>query len=1093
MSRIVSSALTTRAHSRQRSSQPSFVQTSLAVAMFSALTSISFAASALTMDQANKTVTVDEDYTPTVVQDQGSLSSVTNHARLFSNVVLAESEGSSSGASAASQPEASGFTLNLQESVICPAGTSEMACPVGAARIEHNGSPVATTNNNTVTVSGNAELRSEVATHGASLYAGFIDIGDQTNASSVTGTLLADHNRIVIDNLSSQNMEHLVAGYVHANDIGKPGIPSGTVEAKATNNEVVINGGTVNLKHGFIAGGFASVGAKNAVNVSAIAENNTVTINNITEDADKDPVSGLYGAHIAGGSDTGDVSYTGRNNQVVIKGGTFGRFGNGIVGAQFSSDDRLMTVTAENNSVQIDGGSFTDVSNVYGTYIYHALNRTQLVGNQVTVTGGDFTSGRGTVFTGSYVQPYLPTLDITSGPIVATDNKVTVAGGRGKSTSLYGTRVSVKVPTHTLTGNTATLSGGTWSFISQVVGASSVNAMNSVTANNNKVELSGGSVTSPIFGAYAAHISGLQTPTTETQDVVAQNNEVVLKGNVPVSTVAGAYATGADLSKTKLTLTNNKVTISDEAKLDGANVYGALVPTTKLATVLSADIFSGNTLVVDNYTGTSKLAKIANFEKFKFVLPESYEVNKSVALQTVNLSLVSPTNSKQQARVESVSLLGEPRVLKAGDHVNLINADNPITGELANKDQRLVVNQGVTVSTSTLVRQEGNQIYLEVENTPTNGGLGGSRPTTPTTQPETEDTSNTAETPDTGVTSDTPASDNTVATTDNTTPTTEVASNEPVSQVKPVAKTFSEGYLAGALASVRAGDLVAGQAMTEAKLVKERFARWKGFGVASGIHGKYRTGSHIDTKDTSLVAGLLRGVQFDTANLTLGVFFEAGRSRYDTHNDVSEGGHGRGTVDYTGGGALVRLDAHNGLYAEASVRAGNARNEFDSSLVDALGRTSSYKVHSNYFGFHVGAGYEWQLNDKLGGEVYTKYLFTRLDGNDVTTTTGDLLSFDSVTSQRLRVGGRVAYQMTERLSPYVGLGVEREFSAKSKATTFGLPISAPSLTGTSGMAEVGLKLLEPKGQYGWSADVNLRGYFGTRQEIGGNVRVGYKF
>ena len=433
-----------------------------------------------------------------------------------------------------------------------------------------------------------------------------------------------------------------------------------------------------------------------------------------------------------------------------------------------------------------------------------------------------------------------------------------------------------------------------------------------------------------------------------------------------------------------------------------------------------------------------------------------------------------------------MSFLGEPRVLKAGDHVNLIYADT-IKGELANNGQRLIVDQGVTVSTRTLVRQETNQIYLEVENTPTNGGLGGTRPSTPTTQPETENTSTTAETPDTGVTSDTPE------TTENTTPNTEVASNEPVSQVKPVAKTFSEGYLAGALAGVRAGDLVAGQAMTEAKLVKERFARWKGFGVASGIRGKYRTGSHIDTKDTSLVAGLLRGVQFDTANLTLGVFFEAGRSRYDTHNDVSEGGHGRGTVDYTGGGALVRLDAHNGLYAEASIRAGNARNEFDSSLVDALGRTSSYKVHSNYFGFHVGAGYEWQLNDKLGGEVYAKYLFTRLDGDDVTTTTGDLLSFDSVTSQRLRVGGRVAYQMSERLTPYVGLGVEREFSAKSKATAFELPISAPSLTGTSGMAEVGLKLLEPKGQYGWSADVNLRGYFGTRQEIGGNVRVGYKF
>ncbi len=693
---------------------------------------------------------------------------------------------------------------------------------------------------------------------------------------------------------------------------------------------------------------------------------------------------------------------------------------------------------------------------------------------------------------GSYTPSYTTA---STGTIEATGNKVIVQGGTGNSINLYGGRLDSKAISHTLTGNTATLSGGTWTFISQVVGAYSKGAINGVTASNNKVEITGGTVTSPIFTVYGAYITGLETPTNDTQDVVAKNNELVLKSNVRVSTAAAAYATGADLSKTKLMLTDNKVTIGAEADLTQTSLYGALAPTTKLTSALRADIFTGNTLVVDNYTGTGKLNKIANFEKFEFVLPESHVVNDSVALQTVNLSLLSPTNPEQRARIESVSFLGAPRVLKAGDHVNLINADT-ITGRLANENQRLIVDQGVTVSTRTLVRQETNQIYLEVEKASTNGGLGGTRPTTPTTQPSTEDTSNTDETPDTSVTSDTPASDNTVATTEtteNTTPNTEVASNEPVSQVKSVAKTFSEGYLAGALASVRAGDLVAGQAMTEAKLVKERFARWKGFGVASGIRGKYRTGSHIDTKDTSLVAGLLRGVQFDTANLTLGVFFEAGRSRYDTHNDVSEGGHGRGTVDYTGGGALVRLDAHNGLYAEASVRAGNARNEFDSSLVDALGRTSSYKVQSNYFGFHVGAGYEWQLNDKLGGEVYAKYLFTRLDGDDVTTTTGDLLAFDSVTSQRLRVGGRVAYQMSERLTPYVGLGVEREFSAKSKATAFELPISAPSLTGTSGMAEVGLKLLEPKGQYGWSADVNLRGYFGTRQEIGGNVRIGYKF
>lgn len=141
-------------------------------------------------------------------------------------------------------------------------------------------------------------------------------------------------------------------------------------------------------------------------------------------------------------------------------------------------------------------------------------------------------------------------------------------------------------------------------------------------------------------------------------------------------------------------------------------------------------------------------------------------------------------------------------------------------------------------------------------------------------------------------------------------------------------------------------------------------------------------------------------------------------------------------------------------------------------MIDGLGRVSSYKTSSSYFSFHVGAGHEWKINQKLDGEVYAKYLYSQLKGADVTTTTGDKLSFDEVNSQRFRVGGRLAYKATDRLTPYVGLVVEHEMSAKAKATTFGLGIPAPSLKGTSGMAEVGVKLLPSQSEYGWNADVN---------------------
>ena len=1058
MSRIVSSASTTRAHSRQRSSQPSFVQTSLAVAMFSALTAISLSANALTLDHDNKTVTVDEAHTIQAVQEQN-----VTQARLFSNTVLVEN--------AATQAEASGYHLIVNAPLTCPEGTS--FCSIGAARLDYTGLAQTNTSNSTLTLSSTSELRSATGVGKIALYAGSIEFIGQTDATTLASSLISENNRMNLDGLTSLNVGDIVAGRIAVRDTGTAGAQSGTLEAHLTNNKLSLKGVTLKLSGDDIVGADASIIAKNAVNVSITSENNSVLLDHFNDDTSgfsvQPSLSGIDGTSLTASTGTGEISFTALNNSVVIKSGQVGPLSRGISGAYLSNNPRLMEVTSENNSVTVEGGTFTRAFNVYGTYVPQGINRTVVTGNQVTIKGGDFVNTPSISFNGSYVGKSAAT---NSTPIESSNNQVVVSGGQGASVTFFGTRVYGEKAPHILTNNIAKLEGGTWNKVGEVTGAYSHNAGADVTVSQNKAEITGGTVTDSVklLRGVSLYLAG------NAATVVAQKNEVLLTGAVPVKEIEGAFATGFNISQVNVSLINNKVTLSGTPDLENAEVYGGRVNGFRLPA--SMDVFTGNTLVVDNYTGTGKLNTLANFEKYEFVLPATHEVNESVALTTATLALDSPTDSEKHARIESVSFLGEPRVLKAGDHVNLINADT-ITGTLANKDQRLVVDQGVTVSTLTLVRQEENQIYLEVQKAPTNGGLGGSRPTTPTTQPATEDTSTPAETPDTGVTSETP--------------NTEVASNEPVSQVKPVAKTFSEGYLAGALASVSAGDLVAGQAMTEAKLVKERFARWKGFGVASGIRGKYNTGSHIDTKDTSLVAGLLRGVQFDTANLTLGVFFEAGRSRYDTHNDVSEGGHGRGTVDYTGGGALVRLDAHNGLYAEASVRAGNARNEFDSSLVDALGRTSSYKVHSNYFGFHVGAGYEWQLNDKLGGEVYAKYLFTRLDGDDVTTTTGDLLSFDSVTSQRLRVGGRVAYQMSERLTPYVGLGVEREFSAKSKATAFELPISAPSLTGTSGMAEVGLKLLEPKGQYGWSADVNLRGYFGTRQEIGGNVRIGYKF
>lgn len=1018
-----------------------------------------------TADQDTKTYTVN---TPTIVPiTEGPdlfRGKPVKHGRLFANVELAGADGSDVASNpAASMAEVSGYTLNIQEAITCPLAVTEQACPIGAARIEHDGNPNAISNNNKVVLSDSAQIQpAEPTTKQISVFGSYVYLYDKADESAVNAVVKADNNQVIVNNLISHNQQNMVGSSIY---VSTPSAQTGAIDVHSSNNSVLIEQATITkIRNGSITGGSVSANGKKAVSVSVLAENNKVDIHNGSFTYDiwaaggkNQLVAKILGAEVSASTGRdGIASLIANNNRVSIQQGNFNNLLNGIIGASITSSAAQSKTTAQNNAVKIAGGTFTDLSQVTGANVQSGSQGTNIVGNKVDISGGEFIARGDSTPQGGVLNPLSPSFmggfvwGTSTGIVVASQNSVVISGGQSEKIGpIWGAVVQSQSVEHALNENSVKISGGTWGAVSIVDGAASYSAQNKAELNRNTVEISGGQFSKPIDNIFGARAI-LGSPTGDTQELTATGNQVLLSTNVPAKFVAGVYAGGSDLSKTTLKLTDNKVILSSAPVLDNAIVSGAYVPPSLLPGAVSADIFTGNTLVLDNYTGTSKLGSIGNFQYYQFVLPESYVVNESVAVTTTNLSLDSPTDANKHAAIQSVSFAGSPRALNVGDKIFLIDADT-ITGTLANKDKTLVVQQGVTVETDTIVKQEDKKIYLLVDRLK-----------------EPEDTNET----EPSDTNETEPSD--------------------ISRVKPQAKTFSEAYLAGALATVRAGDLVAGQGIEEAKLVKERFAEWKGFGIVSGTKGRYDSGSHLDTRDTSVLVGLVRGVHLDKGDLTLGAFFEAGRSRYDTYNNAEEGGAGSGTVDYSGGGLLARFDAHNGFYAEGSFRAGQARNKFDSSLVDGLGRVTSYKANAGYLGFHVGLGYQWQLNNKLNTEVYAKYLYSRLNGKDVVTTTEDKLSFDAVTSQRVRVGGRLHWKVSERMTPYVGLAVEREMSGKANATAFGLPIAAPSLKGTSGMAEVGLRLL-PTEQSGWAADVNVRGYTGKRKEVGGNLRVSYRF
>ena len=77
-----------------------------------------------------------------------------------------------------------------------------------------------------------------------------------------------------------------------------------------------------------------------------------------------------------------------------------------------------------------------------------------------------------------------------------------------------------------------------------------------------------------------------------------------------------------------------------------------------------------------------------------------------------------------------------------------------------------------------------------------------------------------------------------------------------------------------------------------------------------------------------------------------------------------------------------------------------------------------------------------------------------------------------------------------QIKPYIGLAWEHEYKGDANAKNSGYAIEAPSLEGSSGLAEIGVNIGKEKGL---SADLGVAGYTGKRQGVSGNIMVKYEF
>jgi len=261
----------------------------------------------------------------------------------------------------------------------------------------------------------------------------------------------------------------------------------------------------------------------------------------------------------------------------------------------------------------------------------------------------------------------------------------------------------------------------------------------------------------------------------------------------------------------------------------------------------------------------------------------------------------------------------------------------------------------------------------------------------------------------------------------------------------------------------------------------------KTFAAIYGNASEYATGSHVKVNGWSGIVGVGKT---SVNGLTVGAFFENGEGNYRTYNTVNNDFmRGDGEACYNGGGILVRKDNANGVYTEASLRAGNLQNELRNAVRGSEG-LAGYDIDTFYYGAHIGIGKVIPRgNEGDSIDVYGKFIYTHHDSESFNID-GDNFHFDSVDSERLRLGFRINEVQTNKLGMYYGAAWEYEFGGDADNTVVGYDLSTPSLGGSTVIGEVGMHY---KASDKWSFDLNGRAYVGQREGFSGSVQANYAF
>ena len=890
--------------------------------------------------------------------------------------------------------------------------------------------------------------------------------GGYTQSGTATGSSVSIINSVVEDTTPGDQTAdgNVYGGY--------------TQDGEASSNSVTVSGSEA-FVHGNVYGGHGFLDT--SYNIVVLTDGARVGAD-------------VFGGHSARMSST---SMNVVHNEVTLSSGS--RAGGNIYGGMFAEGEASVRENAvkldasfadgdifggmllhgsgsvESNTVDISDGSVA--GSVYGGAFVNYTNDADsgnVSGNAVTMSGaaavkgsvfggyirrnnGNITGSRVTISDSASVEGSVYGAQIYAGAGNVTDNEVTVSGGSVKGTVYGGWTDSGDAR-----GNVIS-SGG---VISK--GAEGGHTL-SGNASGNRVIVEGGTIEDHLYGGY-----------TETGD--ATGNEITVNGGTVQGQIAGGYTALGSATGNVITVkggtvnaeitggyddgtaTDNTVNLYDSASFTGSDIYGGRSGGS------SSDVFTGNTF---NVYGQIDAASLQNFQNLNFydVAEDraSVDLSRSAVIGdgkgTMTNVFIGNLRNQEGDIAEEYVLIHTPTASSSYNGTNLyVNGNTVVT---IGPDGSYVPYSGTVANDGTMDNATGSAgmtksqaltkgfLTFEVDYFIKNG-------------------------------------QDLIA---------RWKKDAPV-KVNPETKKFTSSRQASAALMDEGADFVSGEGIDRALQASQCLpgepCGAKAFMAVSGGYSTYKAGTTFNMSYGNMLAGVARQCKIGPVGYLAGVFFETGLSRFHSEYepDDSRSIDSEGHDYYYGAGALAKVflnrDLLKGLYAEGSIRYGLMMGDWQSHDIQSDGQTADWDGRAPYLTAHGGLGYLWNVTDNVTADVYAKYFWGHLWGDDGTIC-GQKFEFDDIYSSRVRTGARLNFKKDETFSWYLGGAWEHQFDSKSRGTIYGYDVPSGNLKGNTAIAEAGV-YFKPAAGSGFSFMFGTTGYFGEKREgVTGHLQVRYDF